>query len=61
MEEVYNIVLKELQENRRVLIHCHFGISRSAACILYCLMKLPSEFGGQMNLKDAFKYTKGIR
>lgn len=57
MSEVYQVFhqMKE-KENQRLLIHCQHGISRSATCVLFCLMKWK-----ELNLKQSFQFVKSIR
>lgn len=54
MEEVYQIFINK--GNQRMLIHCIHGISRSPACVLYCLMKFKKQ-----TLKESFLYVKSLR
>ena len=61
MENVFTLSRAELAKGGRVLIHCAQGISRSASCVLYCLMKFDVIQGGGMTLKQAFQHTKSIR
>jgi protein-tyrosine phosphatase len=54
MKEIY-----EHFENKgegKMLLHCVHGISRSAACALYCLMKFSNQ-----TLKKSFQQIKVIR
>ena len=57
MSEIYQIFshMKE-KENQRLLIHCQHGISRSATCVLFCLMNFK-----HFNLKQSFQLVKSIR
>ena len=45
-----------LSQNKKVLVHCEVGVSRSASCIIAYLMK-----SKQMNFKDAYSFCKEKR
>jgi protein-tyrosine phosphatase len=54
MNEVYEIFLRK--GSQKMLIHCQHGISRSATCVIFCLMK-----SRQFTLKQSFQLVKSIR
>jgi protein-tyrosine phosphatase len=54
MGEVYEIFHQK--SNQKMLIHCQHGISRSATCVIFCLMK-----SRQFSLKQSFQLVKSIR
>lgn len=55
MEEIYQIH-QSCREEGRLLIHCMHGVSRSATCAIYCLMKQTHR-----SLKQSFQEVKSKR
>lgn len=56
-EEVYKFIHEAMNsENARVLVHCAFGVSRSATLVIMYLMK-----NFQISYEEAFEYTKQCR
>eukprot|EP00835_Amoeboradix_gromovi_P006418 NODE_750_length_4577_cov_0.299687.p1 type:complete len:334 gc:universal NODE_750_length_4577_cov_0.299687:2829-1828(-) len=51
-EETSNIIHDAYLQNKRVLVHCHAGVSRSSTIILHYMMK-----NLHFTLKDAFDHT----
>ena len=49
-------VVAEHAAGGKVLVHCHAGRSRSASCVIYCLVK-----GGGLDLDRALKYVQSCR
>lgn len=49
-------VVAEHAAGGKVLVHCHAGRSRSASCVLYCLIK-----GGGVGLDRALRFVQSCR
>jgi protein-tyrosine phosphatase len=56
MNKIYEIFMQESSSQGKVLVHCVHGISRSATCVLYCLMRVRGQ-----TLKEAFCGLKSQR
>jgi protein-tyrosine phosphatase len=54
MKEIYDIF--QNKGEAKMLLHCVHGVSRSAACAIYCLMKATNQ-----TLKQSFQQIKVIR
>lgn len=55
-EETYQFVKHAQEDGRNTLVHCYFGVSRSAAVVIAFIMKKYS-----LNFEEAFEVTKSKR
>lgn len=55
-ESVFDIIEANRHNNKRVLIHCFMGISRSASFVIYYLMRTRN-----WDFHESFEYVENIR
>ncbi|XP_034949436.1 dual specificity protein phosphatase MPK-4 isoform X2 [Chelonus insularis] len=55
-EDSYQFINYALQDGGKVLVHCYFGVSRSATLVIAYIMKKH-----EMNYDDAFEFVKAKR
>lgn len=56
LDEAVEFIKEMHSQNRKVLVHCEVGVSRSASCVIAFLMKM-----NNWCFKDAFLYVKERR
>lgn len=55
-EEAYEFIQNAINEKKNILVHCHYGISRSATIVIMYLM-----WSHHWSLEKSYKYTKKAR
>ncbi|XP_057326278.1 dual specificity protein phosphatase MPK-4 [Microplitis mediator] len=55
-EDTYNFIDNALQDDKKILVHCYFGVSRSATLVIAYIMKKY-----KMTYEDAYELVKSKR
>jgi len=56
LENLYNIIIRNVKNNSKILFHCRQGISRSSTVAIYYLSKITGK-----STKDVYSYMKRKR
>jgi protein-tyrosine phosphatase len=56
LDDAYEFINKNLNDKKKIIVHCQAGVSRSAAVIIYYLMKSKN-----IKYNDAYNILKKVR
>lgn len=56
LPDTFDFIEESLRSKKNILVHCSYGISRSAAVVIYYYMKSKG-----VSLREAFDFVRGIK